>query len=84
MAAGSFSARMDPSNAATRTERKERTMDSENRFQQVTFHQQQLRNEAAAERLARGNQDRFRSPSPALRIPKTLGVWRRLVGSTSA
>ena len=84
MAGDSFSARMDPSNAATWTERKEQTMDTQNRLQQVAFHQQQLRNEAAAKRLARGNQDRFGSPSPALRIPKTLGVWRRLVGSTSA
>ena len=59
-------------------------MDAEIRRQQVEFHQQQLRNEAAAERFARGNQDRFRSPIATGRLPRTIGVWRRLVGATGA
>jgi hypothetical protein len=59
-------------------------MDAEIRHQQVEFHQQQIRNEAAAERLARGNQDRFGSPYPTARIPRTLGALRRLVGAATA
>jgi hypothetical protein len=59
-------------------------MDSEIRRQQVEFHQQQLRNEAAAERLARGGQDRFGSPNSTARLPRTIGAWRRLVGATGA
>ncbi len=56
-------------------------MDAEIRFQQVTAHQQQLREEAAAHRLARGGQSIFRPSSPATRIPRTIGALRRLVGS---
>jgi hypothetical protein len=59
-------------------------MDSEIRRQQVEFHQQQLRNEAAAERLARGAQDRFGWPNGTARLPRTIGAWRRLVGATGA
>lgn len=59
-------------------------MDAEIRRQQVEFHQQQLRNEAAAERLARGGQDRFSAPHPTVRIPRTRGAWRRLIGATGA
>lgn len=59
-------------------------MDAEIRRQQVEFHQQQLRNEAAAERLARGGQDRFGSPYPTPRVQRTIGAWRRLIGATGA
>jgi hypothetical protein len=59
-------------------------MDAEIRRQQVEFHQQHLRNEAAAERLARGSQDRFSSPYPSARIPRTMGALRRLVGAAAA
>ncbi len=56
-------------------------MDAEIRFQQATAHQQQLRDEAAAYRLARGGQDGFRLSNPATRIPRTIGALRRLRGS---
>jgi hypothetical protein len=59
-------------------------MNDEIRRQQVEFHQQQLRNEAAAERLARGDQDRFSSSNATGRLPRTLGAWRRLVAATGA
>ena len=59
-------------------------MDFEMRRHQVASHQQQLRNEAAAERLARGNQDRFGAPYPTARIPRTMGVLRRLIGTAAA
>lgn len=59
-------------------------MDPETRRQLVDIHQQDLRNEAAANRLARGNQDRFGSPYPTARIPRTLGAWRRLIGAAGA
>ena len=59
-------------------------MDADIRLQQISLHQQQLRNEAAANRLARGSQDRFGAPYPAPRIPRTIGALRRLVGSASA
>jgi hypothetical protein len=56
-------------------------MDAEIRLQQATSHQQHLRDEAAAYRLARGGQTTFRSSNPATRIPRTIGALRRLVGS---
>jgi hypothetical protein len=59
-------------------------MDTEIRRQQVEFHHQQLRDEAAAERIARGGQDRFGSPYPTARIPRTIGALRRLVGTAAA
>jgi hypothetical protein len=60
-------------------------MDTEIRRLQVDFHQQQLRNEAADNRLARGNQDRAGSPHPSVRFPRTIpAAWRRLVGGTAA
>jgi hypothetical protein len=60
-------------------------MDTEIRRLQVDFHQQQLRNEAADNRLARGNQDRTPSPYPTARFPRTIpAAWRRLVGGTAA
>ena len=59
-------------------------MDAEIRRQQVEFHQQHLRNEAAAERLARGNQDRLAPSQPKARIPRTIGALRRLVGAAGA
>ena len=59
-------------------------MNAEIRHQQVEFHQQQLRNEAAAERLARGGQDRFSASNTTGRLPRTLGAWRRLVAATGA
>ena len=59
-------------------------MDADIRLQQIELHQQQLRNEAAAYRLARGSQDRFGSPNPTPRIPRTIGALRRLVGAATA
>ncbi len=59
-------------------------MDPETRRQIANFHQQDLRNAAASERLARGNQDRVGSPNPTARIPRTLGAWRRLIGAVGA
>ena len=59
-------------------------MDAEIRHQQIQFHQQQLRDEAAAQRLARGSQDRLGSPYPAPRVPRPIGALRRLVGAATA
>lgn len=56
-------------------------MDPETRRLLVDIHLQELRNEAAAQRLARGNQDRFGSPYPTARNQRTLGAWRRLIGA---
>ncbi|HYU49903.1 MAG TPA: hypothetical protein VEO91_08265 [Candidatus Limnocylindria bacterium] len=56
-------------------------MDAQIRLQQAQAHQQQLRDEAAAYRLARGGQHPFRPSNPATRIPRTIGALRRLVGS---
>jgi len=56
-------------------------MDAEIRFQQATAHQQQLRDEAATYRLARGGQTSFRLSNPATRIPRTIVALRRRVGS---
>lgn len=56
-------------------------MDAEIRFQHVQAHQQQLRDEAAAYRLARGGQHPYRPSNPVTRIPRTIGALRRLVGS---
>lgn len=58
-------------------------MDAEIRFQQVAAHQQQLRDEATAYRLARGGQSPFSSNPAAARIPRTIGALRRLVGSAA-
>ena len=59
-------------------------MDPETRRQLVDIHQQDLRNEATAQRLARGGQDRFGSTYPTARIPRTLGAWRRFIGAAGA
>lgn len=59
-------------------------MDTDIRRMQVEFHQQQLRNEAAAERLARAGHDRFGSLEPTARIPRTIGALRRLIGTAAA
>lgn len=59
-------------------------MDSEMRRYQVESHQQQLRNEAAAERLARGNKDRVGPVQPTTRLPRTIGALRRLIGTAAA
>jgi hypothetical protein len=56
-------------------------MDAEIRFQHVKTHQQQLRDEAAAYRLARGSQHPVRPSNPVTRIPRTIGALRRLVES---
>jgi hypothetical protein len=56
-------------------------MDAETRFQTVKAHQQQLRNEAAAYRLARGGQHPNRPSNPVTLIPRTIGALRQLVGS---
>jgi hypothetical protein len=44
-------------------------MDTELRRYQVETHQQALRAEAAAERLARGRQDRLTAPVSTFRLP---------------
>jgi hypothetical protein len=59
-------------------------MDTDIRRMQAEFHQQQLRNEAAAERLARGVQHGFGSQEPTSRIPRTIGALRRLIGTAAA
>ena len=59
-------------------------MDPETRRQLVDIHLQELRSEAAAQRLARGGQDRFGSPNPTAKTTRTMGVWRRLIGAASA
>jgi hypothetical protein len=74
---------MDPSKASP-TDRKERTMDTDIRRMQVEFHQQQLRNEAATERLARAAQNGFVSQERTARIPRTIGALRRLIGTAGA
>ena len=58
-------------------------MNTDIRRMQVNFHQQQLRDQAAAQRLARGGQDRVGS-APSARIPRTIGALRRLVGTAAA
>jgi hypothetical protein len=64
-----------------RPDRKEPTMDTRISFQHVKAHQQQLRDEAAAYRLARSGQHPFRPSNSATRIPRTIGALRQLVGS---
>ena len=59
-------------------------MDTDIRRMQVNFHVQQLRDEAAAHRLARSGQDRVGSANPSARIPRTIGALRRLVGAAAA
>ena len=59
-------------------------MDTQGRLQVIESHHQQLRNEAAAERLARGRQDRFGSPHATPRVPRTIAALRRLVGTSFA
>jgi hypothetical protein len=56
-------------------------MDAEIRLQQVHNHQQPIRNEAAAYRLARGGQHPFSRSNPGTRIPRPIGALRRLVAS---
>lgn len=56
-------------------------MYAEIRLQQAHAHQQQLRDESAAYRLARGAQNRFHPLPPTARIPRAIGALRRLVGS---
>jgi hypothetical protein len=56
-------------------------MHAEFRLEEAKAHQQQLRDEAAAYRLARGAQNAFRPTNPPTRIPRTIGALRRLVGS---
>jgi hypothetical protein len=56
-------------------------MDTQISFQHVKAHQQQLRDEAAAYRLARGGQHPFRPSNSVTRIPRTIGALRQLVGS---
>jgi hypothetical protein len=51
------------------------------RLEEAKAHQQQLRDEAAAYRLARGGQNTFRPSHPAARIPRPIGALRRLGGS---
>ena len=56
-------------------------MDTQISFQHVKAHQQQLRDEAAAYRLARGGQHPNRPSNPVTLIPRTIGALRQLVGS---
>jgi hypothetical protein len=51
------------------------------RFQTVKAHQQQLRDDAAAYRLAHGGQHPNRPSNPVTLIPRTIGALRQLVGS---
>ena len=59
-------------------------MDTDIRRLQVEFHQQQLRNDAAAERLADGARNGLGSQVPTSRIPRTIGALRRLIGTAGA
>jgi hypothetical protein len=56
-------------------------MDAEIRLQQVHNHQQQIRDEAVAYRLARGGQHPFQLSNSEARTPRTIGALRRLVAS---
>jgi hypothetical protein len=56
-------------------------MDPHISFQFVKAHQQQLLDEAAAYRLARGGQHPSRPSNPVTRIPRGIGALRQLVGS---
>ena len=56
-------------------------MDAEIRFQHVQAHQKQLRDDAAAFRLARGGQHPNRPSNPVTLIPRTIGALRQLVAS---
>jgi hypothetical protein len=56
-------------------------MHAQFRLEEAKAHQQQLRDEAAAYRLARGGQSTFRPLNSATRIPLTIGALRRFVGS---
>jgi hypothetical protein len=56
-------------------------MHAQFRLDEAKAHQQQLRDEAAAYRLARGGQNPFSSTNSATRVPRTIGALRRLVGS---
>ena len=58
-------------------------MNTDIRRMQVEFLQQHFRDEAAAQRLARGG-DRASSSYPTARIPRTIGALRRLVGTATA
>jgi len=55
-------------------------MHAQFRLDEAKAHQQQLRDEAAAYRLARGGQSPF-STNSTTRVPRTIGALRRLVGS---
>jgi hypothetical protein len=56
-------------------------MHAQFRLEEAKAHQQQLRDEAAAYRLARGGKSPSGPTDPATRIPRTIGALRRLVGS---
>ena len=56
-------------------------MHAQFRLEEAKAHQQQLRDEAGAYRLARGGQSPLGPTNPATRIPRTIGALRRLVGS---
>jgi len=58
-------------------------MDAQNRLQIVNTYQQQLRDEAAAERLTRGGRSAFGPLHPEAWFPRTIGALRRLVGSAA-
>jgi hypothetical protein len=59
-------------------------MNVEIRRIQVESYQQALRDDAAAYRLAQGDQDRFGGMRRAARIPRTIGALRRLMGAAAA
>lgn len=56
-------------------------MDAEIRFEHAQAHQQQLRDEAATNRLARSLLRPLGPANAGPRIPRTIGALRRLVGS---
>ena len=80
MAGARLEATMHPSNT-TRIDRKERMMEAQDRLQIINSYQQQLRDQAVAQRLTRGGRSAFRPSHPDTWFPRTIGALRRLVGS---
>jgi hypothetical protein len=55
-------------------------MDAQTRLQIVNTYQQQLRDDAVVERLARAGRSALRPSDPGTWFPRTIGAMRRLVG----
>ena len=58
-------------------------MDAQTRLQIVNTYQQQLRDDAVVERLARGSRSALRPSDPGTWFPRTIGALRRFVGSVA-